>query len=118
MIQIRRGVFETNSSSTHSITMCTNDTYERWKNGELFFAVYDGCFLTREEVIAELRDNKYYKGPDPDTLKPEDVKGATDGEIITYEQWCERDYMEGYEKRFTTPGGETVVAFGEYGYDG
>ena len=29
--QIRRGVFETNSSSTHSITMCSNKEYEKWE---------------------------------------------------------------------------------------
>lgn len=28
MKQVRRGVFETNSSSTHSITICTEDEYE------------------------------------------------------------------------------------------
>ena len=30
----------------------------------------------------------------------------------------ENDYLEWYESEFTTPSGETVVAFGEYGYDG
>lgn len=32
--QIRRGVFETNSSSTHSLTMCSEEEFEQWKNGE------------------------------------------------------------------------------------
>jgi len=35
--QIRRGVFETNSSSTHSLTMCSEEEFEQWKNGELLF---------------------------------------------------------------------------------
>lgn len=35
--QIRRGVFETNSSSVHSITMCTRSDFDRWKDGELLF---------------------------------------------------------------------------------
>lgn len=118
MIQIRRGVFETNSSSTHSITMCTEDAYERWKNGELLFSRDGECFLTREEVIAEIRDNEYYEGPDPAMLKPEDFQEATDGDIVTYEQWFECDYLECYKERFTTPGGEIVIAFGKYGYDG
>lgn len=34
--QIRRGVYETNSSSTHSLTMCSEEEFEQWKNGELF----------------------------------------------------------------------------------
>lgn len=36
--QIRRGVFETNSSSVHSLTMCTSSDYDKWKNGELVWS--------------------------------------------------------------------------------
>ena len=32
-ITIRRGVFETNSSSTHSLTICTNESYEKKFSG-------------------------------------------------------------------------------------
>lgn len=32
--QIRRGVFETNSSSTHSITICSPEDFELLKRGE------------------------------------------------------------------------------------
>lgn len=32
--QIRRGVFETNSSSTHSITICSPEDFELLKKGE------------------------------------------------------------------------------------
>ena len=35
--QIRRGVFETNSSSTHSLTMCSEEEFEAWKRGEVLF---------------------------------------------------------------------------------
>ena len=37
-IQIRTGLFETNSSSVHSLVMVSGNDYEKWKNGEL---VYD-----------------------------------------------------------------------------
>lgn len=33
--QIRQGVFETNSSSEHSLAIVSNDDFERWKKGEL-----------------------------------------------------------------------------------
>lgn len=33
--QIRQGVFETNSSSEHSIAIVAYNDYERWKKGEL-----------------------------------------------------------------------------------
>lgn len=38
MIQIRSKVFETNSSSVHSLTVCTQSEMQHWKNGEM---VYD-----------------------------------------------------------------------------
>ncbi len=31
--QIRRGVFETNSSSTHSLTMCSKKEYDEFEKG-------------------------------------------------------------------------------------
>ena len=52
--QIRQGVFETNSSSTHSITMCSGKVYDAWKAGELYFVPYDEIFLT--EKGSALRD--------------------------------------------------------------
>ena len=35
----------------------------------------------------------------------------------TYENY-DNKYLEWFEDTFTTPLGETVVAFGQYGYDG
>lgn len=49
MEQIRRNVFETNSSSTHSITMCPKEEFEKWKKGELFYIDYSGEFVNAEE---------------------------------------------------------------------
>ena len=37
--QIRRGTFETNSSSVHSLTMCTQSDYDRWKMENLFMII-------------------------------------------------------------------------------
>lgn len=36
MIQIRQGVFETNSSSTHSITIASESDFDKWKNGDVY----------------------------------------------------------------------------------
>lgn len=33
--QIRRGIFETNSSSEHSLTLMNRNDYYKWKNGEM-----------------------------------------------------------------------------------
>jgi len=37
MKQIRHNVFETNSSSTHSITICKRSLYQMFNNGEAYF---------------------------------------------------------------------------------
>lgn len=82
--QTRVGVFETNSSSTHSLTICTEDDFERFKSGELM--------LNRRELVK----------PDP-----------KDDDQVAYE-----DFGHGlgyFEKRFTTPSGDKMVAFWEYG---
>ena len=39
-----------------------------------------------------------------------------DYDFITVDD--ENEYLESYYKEFTTPNGDTVVAFGEYGYQG
>ena len=100
MEQIRRGIFETNSSSTHSITMCSDSDYEKWKKGEL---IYD-C---DDEVLVEVND--------------EIKKSIEDGEkdFLTYDAFfnCLFDYNT-YHDQFTTANGETVHSFGYYGYEG
>lgn len=37
IFQVRQGVFETNSSSTHTLTICSKDDYDKWKRGEVFW---------------------------------------------------------------------------------
>ena len=44
--QIRRGLFETNSSSIHSMVLCTEDEYNRWLAGELAFDIDEGVLTT------------------------------------------------------------------------
>ena len=54
MRTIRLGTFETNSSSTHSITMCMESDYEKWRKGELYYIDSKDKFVTkeqREEII-------------------------------------------------------------------
>lgn len=35
MINVRSGIFETNSSSTHSLCIIKNDLYKKWRNHEI-----------------------------------------------------------------------------------
>jgi beta-galactosidase GanA len=42
MKSIRRGLFETNSSSVHSLSIVSKSDFEKWKKGELLFNWYEG----------------------------------------------------------------------------
>lgn len=127
--QIRRGVFETNSSSTHSLTMCLKSDYDKWANGELL--LYTGWgygyptdhspeenhFYTKEQVIEFERSNNYPPSDDMDWDSEESEEYLKERDWRTYENY-DNDYLEWFEDTFVTPSGETVVAFGQYGYEG
>ena len=144
---IRMGTFETNSSSTHSLTMCTEDEYERWKKGELLYHKWNeelveppvytkeelkrAYFLSSVGTISNgiLYENTYYTSIEEliDKVEvPEDklerCKLNLSRSLCTYDSYWRGDddytYLEGFSERYTTPNGEKIVAFGKYGYDG
>lgn len=124
---IRRGVFETNSSSTHSITMCSEDEYNAWNSGELYLNEggwssqsknKNKQFVTKDEAIEILTNNKYPPEIDLNTLSNDELNEYfNENEIYNSEYYFDRDY-ENYESTYTTKNGEKVVAFGYYGQDG
>ena len=116
--QIRRGVFETNSSSTHSLTMCSESEYDKWKKGELLFSDCDEEFYTREDAIEKLKDSSWLNER-VDWNNKDSVNDALyDEQYYTYEQY--QDYVGEYYSSFkvshTTKSGDKVIAFGYYGY--
>ena len=42
MINVRRNIFETNSSSNHNLTIIPDDTYKRWRNHEITLKISYG----------------------------------------------------------------------------
>lgn len=116
MIQVRQGVFETNSSSVHSLTMCSAEEYEKWRNGEVLYWREEDKFATKEEIIAELKAQSWYsnvKWDDEDCVR--DV--FSDEGVKTCEEYFDNYYFETFRCRHTTPSGDEVVAFGYYGHD-
>ena len=101
MRQIRRNVFETNSSSTHSITMCMKSEFDKWVKGELVWSRWgDKLVPITPEVKASMDED--------------------DRDYLTYDQFNDWDYLEyeTFKETYTTPNGEKIVSFGYYGYDG
>lgn len=122
MKQIRRGVFETNSSSVHSLTMCSSEEYQKWADGEVLYWQDEDKFGTREDIIEEMKTMKWYDG----TLRYSNVNWNdedyvsdifSDERIKTHEEFFEDEWFETYVEEYTTKSGETVVAFGYYGHD-
>lgn len=93
---VRRGTFETNSSSTHSITMCKESDFDKWKNGEMYWDRWNEQLVSKEEAETKMAEDD------------------CDDEFYTYEQFNDYDYLE-YETFENTF--EGVVAFGYYGSD-
>lgn len=122
--QIRRGVFETNSSSTHSLTMCSGDEYDKWKNGKVLFWQWQDKFAAKEDIIEELQNARYrysneLKYPDVNWEDEDEVNDIfSEEKIQTYEEFFDNYDFETFENSYKTPNGEEVVAFGYYGYDG
>lgn len=119
--QIRRGVFETNSSSTHSITMCSGEEYDKWCSGNLLFWVGKKKFGTKEDIIEELKELTRWDNslmyPDVNWDDDSVVADIFDSEEIqTSDEFFDDEYLETFEEKYHTPNGEEVVAFGKFGY--
>lgn len=114
---VRQGVFETNSSSVHTLTMMMKDDFKKFENGELFYIDWkgpyfknvNGDFISREELYKIAKEN----GFDGSTEDDNDLLEFFDGDVESYDSFG-GEYYEYFDKEFTTPNGETVVAFGYY----
>ena len=139
MRQVRRMTFETNSSSTHSITICSEETYNKWCDGKVLFGDWNQDFIEAGELTPydyecakakyESSKGKYYKNWEE--LSAEDQKDYTMeyvlrdkkkkdyDEYLTYDEWADRhnNGIETFSKHYTTASGDNIVAFGYYGYD-
>ena len=132
--QIRYGVFESNSSTSHCLWMTTKKVYDEYKNGAYLFvgsASYGWNPITpeknkpytREEVKELIKNNyEYFEEISEDDRDEDEIEDDWDDTIweadfIWKDRVENKDWIEDtFDETCTTPGGETVVAFGYYGY--
>ena len=110
-IQVRESVFETNSSSTHAISICSAEQWDGLKSGEYLINL-DLDILPKDEALeknAEIRKEAMDQGWDPDEAVMEEG-------YMTYEELYDEYEYEWYNER-STINGVDVVAFGYFGYD-
>ena len=140
MIQIRAGVFETNSSSTHSLNICKKSDYLEWVNNPDIVYVgeswrfgpsqfNDKEFVTQQDIVdraiaynQEKSDDRY-----PETIEGwfsksdnwYSINEATENEVYTYEDWCQyNENLNTYSYSYVSEHGDEIEVFGAYGYDG
>lgn len=137
MYSIRRNVFETNSSSTHSLIICSDKTYNAWLDGKVVYDRYDEKFVEakqptehdfhKAEVMYMENKSDYMK--DWKDLAPEmqlayfkeNVMEENDPyQYRTYDDYRnEMDSMEeSFERTYETEHGDVVHILGYMGYDG
>ena len=133
MLVARRNTFETNSSSTHSLIMCSGDEYEQLKNGDALIKDHSSV-VNRSNKLDEIIDNKYtleeYLNYCKEyNLNAEDVNTIFDNiddlneeeiietsDLCTLDTFLDNEYLEDFRKSYTTKNGEKIIAFGLYGY--
>lgn len=122
MIQIRENTFETNSSSTHALCMCTQADYNAWLDGKMLFDIdkrTGKSMVTKDEAISYAQQNSR-------SFAHEVAEYGLD-EALRWERFLTSD---NYDSRLENeceieiydtlalPSGETIVTFGYFGYDG
>ena len=127
MIKIRRNVFETNSSSTHSLIICSEKEFNDFKKGDICVDDF-GHFITKAEYLQQLLEyiNKHQKeGDSISELTPELIEKyerafcMIEG-VYSYDTYfsIKEEHLETYAEDYTTEKGEKIVVFGAYGFDG
>ena len=119
MIQVRNNVFETNSSSVHSICLCSKDVYNRWaesrseiEENSYLWDKYSGNMIPIGEILSEI----------PMTF--DEAKRinfsclpARYYTVERYDGYMSDQWFEEYHTETTSPSGDEMVAFGYYGHD-
>lgn len=134
--KIRRGIFETNSSTSHALIIMKEDVYDKWENGGYYYSPYnyewEKKYYTDPSNIPE--DKHYYTEDEVrnflihnERVEPEHFNFDEGMAYDSFEQLAKEfefytyDTFNGeYEldtKNFVTDNGEKYVVHCAYGYD-
>jgi hypothetical protein len=121
MISIREGTFETNSSSTHSLTICSSDEYKAWEKGETVFNEDSGTFVKLTDLydasIEAAKKNLEYYRPKKATEKSNEDYYKRRVAILEYVlEHANKEFFEPFIKRVLDRNGEVVSIF-DFGYE-
>lgn len=145
MKQIRKNVFETNSSSTHTLAICTEDEYKDWQDGKLLFNKWNETFVKNSINITKqdrkeaeerytIYKGKYYKDWSELTeaereeytynyiaqQRRQEKSFSFEEDVLTYQEFmqnCNNDGLETETSHYTSPSGDKLVITCAYGYN-
>jgi hypothetical protein len=109
MRKVRIGLFETNSSNTHTLTIVSKKAFDAWMSGEVYYNTWNNKILTEEDAIEDSKSTNFYNG-NYDEYKADALR--------SYEAWTKDEYLERFVEHHTTESGDEIVVFGSFGYDG
>lgn len=92
MKQVRLGVFETNSSSTHAIVICTDEEYLNLKNYKM---VIDRCGYKVIDISETILSSEEFHN-----------------RYLTLNDWYSQMEGDSSEKEYTTKSGDKIVILG------
>ena len=126
MKTIRANTFETNSSSTHSMIILTEEEEEKLNSGELYLtSKYDDDLITKEEayeIFLTAMDNDDYI-QDPEYSLEKNIEYYLKNCDNKYElpcsldEWCESNYLYIDRNSYTSSSGDKLKIICKYGQD-
>lgn len=128
---IRRCVFETNSSMSHSLVIMTDDENKRWEEEKLYYYTHDwynyfrklpedqqpinNTLYTQEEALNFVKLLGYeYKEDEYDTVD----EFLRENDFYGYDDWHESEWEEYNSYTYTTKSGEELIIETKCGRDG
>ena len=131
---IRRCVWETNSSMTHSCTIMTKSQSDLWEKENVYYykiswwnsfkdlpkeeQPVNGMFYNQDEVLKFLEKIGCHYDPKEFEDDVNQFIKECDCGFKSYSMWEDDDWLDRDANTFTTPGGEEIVVYCKYGRDG
>ena len=132
MINIRANVFETNSSSVHSLIFVDEPEYTKWANGELYLNRYSEYwwdenkysklprFVTYDEAVNADENFPYPEityAYDGFNYEDEETGEYKERIFVTLNQFIECCYFDTFDEEHQSLHGDIIHAVGYYGHD-
>ncbi len=113
---IRPLMFETNSSSTHTIVILSKEDMEKWQKPGMRLNENTWEVVTEEEAEATIMKDSYWRIKNSFTKEQKDSWFQFNG-YFTADEWAEDEYLEVDSADYVTKSGDEIVVLTKYGFD-